>query len=229
MKTVAIIIPVKDEEIGLRYLLENYESSILFDDSNVSFIFVIDGRTSDLSKKIAINFSNLIIDQNETHGKGAAIRQALQIWFKNKTDLVLFMDADGSYSFDDAAKIIDALKSGADVVSGSRFLPKKGTPKGMGQLHNFGNRILSRVSSIINKRKITDLCTGLWGFKSNSIAKLELQSSGFDLEAEIAGKVRMAKLNHVEVAVDWSARKGGTSKLKSFKDGTIILLRILRT
>tara|TARA_B100001758_G_C18243201_1_gene521711 strand:+ start:41 stop:730 length:690 start_codon:yes stop_codon:yes gene_type:complete len=229
VESVAIIIPVKDEEVGLQYLLDNYKSSTLFNNSNISFIFVIDGRTSDLSKIIAKKFSDLIIDQNETHGKGAAIKQALQVWNNNMTDFVLFMDADGSYSFEDASKIIDELNAGADVVSGSRFLSRKGIPEGMGHLHNFGNRFLSKVSSVRNRRKLSDLCTGLWGFKSDSIAKLGIRSNGFDLEAEIVGKIRRAKINHVEIPVNWSARKGGASKLKSFRDGTIILLRILRT
>lgn len=229
MASVTIIIPVKDEEVGLQYLLDNYKSSSLFNNSEISFIFVIDGRTSDLSKNIASNFSDLIIDQHETHGKGAAIKQALQIWNNNMTDFVLFMDADGSYSFDDASKIIDELNTGADVVSGSRFLSRRGVPEGMGHMHNFGNRILSMASSIRNRRKLSDLCTGIWGFKSDSIAKLAIKSNGFDLEAEIVGKIRRAKLNHVEIPVEWSARKGGASKLKSFRDGTIILLRIIRT
>ena len=62
-----------------------------------------------------------------------------------------------------------------------------------------------------------------------AIEKIKLNSKGFDLEAEIAGKIRTSNLKHTEVGVNWSARKGGTSKLKSFRDGAIILFRILRT
>ena len=61
----------------------------------------------------------------------------------------------------------------------------------------------------MEQRKLTDLCTGLWGFKSHSIAKLDIGASGFDLEAEIVGKIRRARLNHIEIPVNWSARKGG--------------------
>ena len=229
MESVAIIIPVKDEQAGLQYLLDNYKHSQYYNNTNISFIFCIDARTSDLSKNVAKHFSNTIIDQKDSHGKGAAVRQALDEWKKNMTDFLIFMDADGSYSFDDVSKIINALNGGADIVSGSRFLSKKGAPDGMGNLHNFGNRILSKLSSIRNRRNISDLCTGLWGFKFESIEKLNLQSNGFDLEAEIAGKARKANLCHKEVSVNWSTRKGGTSKLKSFKDGTIILFRIIRT
>jgi len=229
VKSVTIIIPVKDEEVGLQYLLDNYKNSEYFNVDGISFIFVIDGRTSDLSKNVARNFSDVIIDQHDTHGKGSAVRQALDIWRGNKTDFVVFMDADGSYSFGDVSKIIGALNDDIDVVSGSRFMSQTGIPVGMGLLHNFGNRILSKISSIRNRRKISDLCTGLWGFKSESIDKLNLQSKGFDLEAEIAGKSRKASLSHKEVPVKWSARKGGTSKLKSFRDGSIILFRIIMT
>jgi hypothetical protein len=229
MATTCIIIPVKDEEVGLQYLLDNYNQSNFLNNEDISFIIAIDGRTGDMSKSIAKKFSNIIIDQNDTHGKGAAIRQALEVWKNNITDFVIFMDADGSYSFNDVNKIIDSLNQGSDVVSGSRFLSKKGIPEGMGGLHNFGNRFLSKISSIRNRRKLTDLCTGLWGFKSKSIAELDLRSNGFDLEAEIAGKSRRAQLTHTEVAVEWSARKGGMSKLRSFKDGAIILVRIIMT
>ena len=99
----------------------------------------------------------------------------------------------------------------------------------MSRLHNFGNKILSKVSSIRNRRNITDLCTGLWGFSEDALMKLEIQSHGFDLEAEIAGLARKKELDHHEVEVEWSQRKGGTSKLRSLTDGLIIFFRIIRT
>ena len=229
MGEVTIIIPVKDEEVGLDFLLNDYKSSSLKDIHDVNFIFVIDKRTSDSSKKIASEFSDNVIDQEETIGKGAAVRQAIEEWKKNPTQMIVFLDADGSYSFASVNKILETLEEGADLVSGSRFLSVKGRPEGMSRLHNFGNRILSIISSVRNRRRISDLCTGLWGFNSESLMKINLSSSGFDLEAELAGMARKKGLEHVEVQVDWSQRKGGTSKLRSLIDGFIILLRIIRT
>ena len=229
MKPVTVIIPVKDEEDGLRFLLGDYKTSSFEGNSFVEFIFIIDGRTSDNSKAIAREFSQHIIDQEETHGKGAAINQAIDVWRTNRTPHVVFLDADGSYSFSAVSSVLRALDEGADVVSGSRFLGGRGRPVGMGRLHNFGNRVLSIISSIKNGRRLTDLCTGLWGFDAEALESLDIRSNGFDLEAEIAGQARKHGLDHREVAVDWSQRKGGTSKLRSFTDGFIILLRILRT
>jgi len=229
MEPVTVIIPVKDEEVGLNFLLEDYGRSNLKDLYDVRFIFVIDVRTSDSSKQIASLFSDNIIDQEGTTGKGSAMTQAIEKWKLKPTSKVVFLDADGSYSFESVIRIIETLESGADVVSGSRFLSGGGRPRGMSRLHNFGNRALSKISSIRNSRRISDLCTGLWGFKSEALMAMEIKSKGFDIEAEMAGLVRRKELDHVEVQVDWSQRKGGTSKLRSLTDGFIILLRIIRT
>ena len=229
MVVVTIIIPVKDEEDGLRFLLDDYKKSSLKDRYEIKFIFVIDCRTSDSSKKYALEFSNNIIDQKETTGKGAAVSQAVTLWKKEPTEIAIFLDADGSYSFDSVLKLILELESGSDIVSGSRFLSNGSRPDGMSRLHFFGNRFLSLTSSIRNRRRIRDLCTGLWGFRREALMKLDLKSSGFDLEAEISGLSRKKSLHHKEVEVEWSQRKGGISKLKSISDGLIIFFRIIRT
>ena len=229
MEPVTVIVPVKDEEVGLNFLLEDYGRSTLKDLYDIRFLFVIDVRTSDSSKKIASQFSDNIIDQRKTTGKGSAMSQAIEKWKLNPTSKVVFLDADGSYSFESVIRILEALESGADVVSGSRFLSMGGRPRGMSRLHNFGNRALSKISSIRNSRRISDLCTGLWGFNSEALMAMDIKSKGFDLEAELAGLARRKGLDHVEVQVDWSQRKGGTSKLRSLTDGLIIFLRIIRT
>ena len=229
MEEVTIIVPVKDEEDGLNYLLDDFNSSPIEQFYKINFIFVIDIRTSDSSKHIASKLSDNIIDQKETIGKGAAVKQAIAVWKTNPTPLVVFLDADGSYSFDSVKQILDSVVEGSAIVSGSRFVSKGGRPKGMSRLHNFGNKSLSLISSIRNGRRISDLCTGLWGFKEKSLLKMKIQSSGFDLEAEIAGLARRNQLDHTEIQVDWSQRKGGTSKLRSLTDGFIIFMRIIRT
>ncbi len=230
MGDVAVIIPVKDEEDGLDFLLTDFLSSTLSSRSfDIEFIFVIDGRTSDKSRAVAETLSDSIINQPDTHGKAAAMKQALVEWRKNKSRFIVFLDADGSYSFDSVESVINELEKGFDVVSGSRFLNSSVVPKGMTRLHFFGNKTLSFISSIRNRRRISDLCTGLWGFQSHAIESMEIKSSGFDLEAELAGNIRRLKFNHREIPVAWNQRKGGSSKLRSLTDGFIILLRILST
>jgi len=207
MDRVTIIIPVKDEESGLEYLVEDFTDSKIEQEYYINFIFVIDERTSDNSREFAKKLSDRIIDQKDSHGKGDAMRKALSHWAEGESDFVVFLDADGSYSFQAVKDVIISLRGGSDIVSGSRFLNRRGKPAGMSVLHNFGNRALSLVSSIRNRRRISDLCTGIWGFKADVIGKLSINSNGFDLEAELAGRARRLKLTHAEISVDWSQRK----------------------
>ena len=172
MEKVTVIVPVKDEEVGLNFLLDDYNGSSLKEIYDIHFIFVIDVRTSDSSKKIALKFSENIIDQEKTTGKGSAMIQAIDRWKQSPTPKIVFLDADGSYSFESVIRVLRALDDGADVVSGSRFLSGMADPR-MSRLHNFGNRVLSSISSIRNGRRISDLCTGLWAFNSESLMAME--------------------------------------------------------
>ena len=147
---------------------------------------------------------------------------------KKPISTVVMLDADGSYSFKGVIDVLKALDGNQEVVSGSRFLENRQLD-GMSNIHIFGNRFLSRVSSIRNGRKITDVCTGLWCFEPAALKKIKITSNGFDLEAQLSGQVRKSGLSHLEVPIEWSQRKGGVSKLRSIRDGFLILFRILIT
>ena len=95
MQTLCIIIPVKDEQVGLEFLFNEFNEFKNNINYTIEFIFVVDERTNDLSKEIAKRFSKNIIDQKDTHGKGAAIKQAIEFWKQKQSDFVVFMDADG--------------------------------------------------------------------------------------------------------------------------------------
>jgi glycosyltransferase involved in cell wall biosynthesis len=228
MKEVSIVIPVKNEEDGLRFLFEDLSNSNLQDKYRTKLIFVIDSSSIDGSIGIAKMFGGIILLQEDNTGKGFAIQLAIERESMKGSDYIVFLDADGSYSFECVGRTISALEEGADIVSGSRFLDKKGKPKGMSGLHFFGNKALSMTSSLRNRRKITDVCTGLWGFTSAALNSIDIRSKGFDLEAELAGVPRKTGLKHIEIPVKWTQRKGGVSKLRSLKDGLMILIRIIK-
>ena len=69
MEKVTIIVPVKDEEDGLNFLVRDYEKSDLKEYYDIEFIFVIDDRTSDSSREIASKLSKNIIDKKIQQAK----------------------------------------------------------------------------------------------------------------------------------------------------------------
>ena len=229
MASVTVIMPVKDEEEGLRLLVDEFQRSSLADRKDLCFIIVVDGRSSDMSREVSKMLADSIIDQSERHGKGDAIKAAISKWSENPTELLVMMDADGSYQWADVENVIEALESGAEAVTGVRLRGIFTRVEGMTFLHHMGNHALAMSASLRNRRKIHDLCSGLWGFSKEAITRISPTAQGFDLEAELHGRVRSERIPLVQIPIEWRCRVGGTSKLRSFVDGFRIFIRILRT
>lgn len=227
MTTISLALPVKDEEAGLGVLMNEFKESKLSGYEALRFIFVIDDRTNDRSREVSKKFGGVVIDQSKPHGKGLAIRLAISHWSENPTDFFVMMDADGSYRWDDVYKVIKELESGAEAVVGVRLRGIFSRLEGMSLLHHLGNHALAYIASLRNRKKIHDLCSGLWGFNIKSMEKITPSSTGFELEAELHGVTRNQKIEVTQIPIDWRVRVGGESKLNSFADGFKILKKTI--
>ena len=130
------------------------------------------------------------------------------------------LDSDNTYDPKDAPGILELLVNNqADVVLGSRMNSKKE----IGAISNFnivGNRLLSLIATIFHT-KVSDVCTGYWGFKTEVIEHLletGLESEGFELEVEMFVKISRANYRIREQPIVYKRRQD-ISKLHSIKDG----------
>lgn len=229
MDTVSLIMPAMDEEEGLTQLLREFEASSLSKRGKFSFIIVVDARSSDNTLEISQNFTDKVIIQNGKGGKGEAVKVGIQEWLKAPSDILILMDADGSYLWDDVERLIHSLESGSMVVTGVRLKGMFRRVEGMSMLHHIGNHALAFLASIRNMRRIRDLCSGLWGFTADAIDEISPSAEGFELEAEFHGRIRALSLPLVQIPIQWRRRIGGEAKIRSFVDGFRILYRVIRT
>jgi glycosyltransferase involved in cell wall biosynthesis len=219
---VAVIIPTLNEEKGVGLILRK-----LIDVLGNPVLLMIDGNSVDETVKIAKYFGAEVIFQNG-RGKGAALRQAFN-YEELDGDLIIIIDADGSMDPKEVPMFIEAMELGADVVKGSRFL-LNGYSEDMDLIRKIGNKIMLSIVNFIWSTSYTDLCYGFMAFKRESLKKLSprLNSTNFEIEAEICIKAKKLGLKVVEVPSVELRRCYGRSNLKTFRDGFLILLRILR-
>lgn len=229
METVSLIMPAKDEKEGLTLLRQEFSNSPLSKRLGFCFIIVVDSRSSDGTMEISQNLADIVIIQDQKWGKGEAVKSAIRRWSKDPSDILVMMDADGSYRWDDVERVIRRLESGAQVVTGTRLRGVFSKVEGMSILHHFGNHALAFLASIRNRRRIRDLCSGLWGFRAEALLEIAPSADGFDLEAEIHGRMRVLRIPLVQIPIQWRRRVGGEAKIRSFADGLRILFRIVRT
>lgn len=219
MSSVTILLPSKDEQDGIRATLDALPLRTLRAMGLQVDVLVVDGGTDDTAR-IAMEWGARVMRDDGT-GKGRAVRRARQ---HLRADYVVMLDADGTYAPDAIPSILQPLmRDEADVVMGRRA-PQPGAMTG---LHRFGNRILSAHATALFARNCQDVCTGMWGFRSDVLRSLPLRSRGFELEAEMfALSCRMGLRVHT-TPVDYLPRSG-TAKLSSFRDGGLILASLVR-
>ncbi|MDD1744003.1 MAG: glycosyltransferase, partial [Methanomassiliicoccales archaeon] len=140
-------------------------------------------------------------------------------------DYIVMLDGDGTYPPSYIYDMVISLESGNDVVMGSRI---RGNiePGSMTPLNMLGNVILSTIASVVYLHPISDLCTGLWGFRTSSLRLLSLDSLAFELEAEMFAEAVKNGLRIDEVPISYLKREGET-KLVPIKSGAMILVKLM--
>jgi dolichol-phosphate mannosyltransferase len=212
METVAIIIPTLNEERSIGKVIDDVPVVDLLTNGLKTVVYVIDGQSTDNTRQIAVDKGAQIILE-ERKGKGVAIQTA----FKSViADYVIMVDGDDTYPIELATEMTRLLKTN-DVVIGSRL---KGTiePGAMTKLNVVGNTLLSLLARMLFGSHISDVCTGFWGFRSDTVRRLGLVAQGFDLEADMFAECVIKGYSITEIPIAYRARQD-RPKLSSINDG----------
>lgn len=204
-QTLCVVIPVKDEEFGIR---ETIELSKMYADN----ILVVDGHSKDKTREIAGEYGVKVILDNGK-GKGSAIRQAISLV---EDDIIVFIDADGSHNPHDIPHLVlPILEDSYDHVGGTRA--KGGSDELHGDLEKFLRMIGSDIITLsINYRfdvRLTDSQNGFRAIRSSVARSLGLKENITTIEQEMIIKSLKKKYRVGEVPTFEYARKGGESKI----------------
>lgn len=211
MKDVTFLLPAYNEEKSIAVLLDNINR--LYPNSK---ILVVDNNSTDLTPRIAEERGAEVIYEKK-QGKGHAVRKG----FRNfDTEYLVMLDADNTYSPEDAINLIKPLmEDKADIVLGCRM--NGNMEKGaITKFNIIGNYMLSFIASILYS-KVTDVCTGYWAFKRetvNCLLKENINSDGFELEVEMFIKASKMNLRILEKSISYRKRTD-MPKLNSVGDG----------
>jgi glycosyltransferase involved in cell wall biosynthesis len=222
---ISVVLPALNEELTIGRVIDGIPVSQLMKKGYDINIMVVDGNSTDNTPEIALEKGVRLIKQ-KGRGKGLGMRTAFNA-FNGK--FLFMMDSDNTYPGHHILDMLPHLESRKyDVVLGSR-LNGKITPGAMSGLNYLGNRVLTGAANILfpNGHKVSDVCTGMWGFNGDVIRKLELDSKHFDIEAEMFAKCVKMGYRIGEVPINYNKRVA-PSKLSSMKHGISIATRLLK-
>jgi len=248
-RKVLVMIPALNEERAIGKVIDEVPWVKLLELGFRTEILVVDGNSVDRTIEIARERGVKTITQEGGKGKGIGVRQAFSLSHPQQvvinvlklkgdvqgamdamksfldSDYIVMLDGDGTYPPSYIYDMVISLEAGNDVVMGSRIMGKI-EPGSMSPLNLLGNLILSTFASLIYLHRISDLCTGLWGFKTSALRLLSLDSLAFELEAEMFAEAVKTGLRINEVPISY-LRREGESKLVPIKSGAMILVKLV--
>jgi hypothetical protein len=88
----------------------------------------------------------------------------------------------------------------------------------MTKLNVVANSLFSMLAWAPFGTRISDVCTGFWGYRSETVRRLELVAQGFELEADMCAECAIKGCSIAEIPITYRARKD-QPKLSSIDDG----------
>ncbi|MBR1609369.1 MAG: glycosyltransferase family 2 protein, partial [Kiritimatiellae bacterium] len=149
-------------------------------------------------------------------GVGAAVQAGLRRARERGFRFVARMDADGQHVAGEIPAMLRKMEeSGADFVSGSRFLPGSSFEAGSTPARRLGNKLLARFLSAICRTPITDPTTGLWCVREPLLRYFAHRYPGEYPEPEAMALLRRQGYVMAEVPVRVLPRRAGRSHVRS--------------
>lgn len=205
-KTIALVIPCFNEELGLPHVLENLPACI-------DEVIVVDNNSTDETSAIAKKLGARVVFEARK-GYGAAYKAGFAAV---TSDIVVTLDGDGTYPIQETAKLVgELLDRDLDFVSACRFPLQN--PANMDKVSRVGNWVLTLTARILFGYGIKDSQSGMWVFRAEALQKLRLESDGMPLSEEIKIEALKRKLRFKEIHIPYYMRFG-EKKIRKFRDG----------
>lgn len=214
---IAVLLPCYNEELTIKKVVKDFKKEL-----PEATIYVFDNNSSDNTASIAKKVGAIVIPEYN-QGKGNVVRSMFR---DISADIYLMVDGDDTYPANEAKKLIQAIKDGADMVIGDR-LSSTYYQENKRPFHNFGNDLVRWLINTIFKTKIKDVMTGYRAFSDKFVKTVPIMSSGFQIETELTITSLEYRYNVVSIPIQYRDRpEGSSSKLNTISDGIRVLLTL---
>lgn len=226
MTTLSIVIPAYNEEKGIANIVERVlavKESLSQVGVTLKELLVVDDGSRDKTAEIAGRIDGVrLIRHPKNKGYGAALKTGFG---HANSQLIGFLDADGTYPPEHFPQLCQAALNGADLVVGSRMA---GADSQMPLTRRIGNLFFATLLSLITHQHITDSASGMRVFKREILEQVYPLPDGLNLTPVMSTRAIHEGVRVTEVAIPYSERIG-RSKLSVVRDGSIFLRSMIWT
>ena len=229
--SVSAVVPAKGEAANLPFLLPKLDGLV---DEVIVVVAPGDAETRAAAERL---LPGVRIVVQRARGKGSALSAGFAA---SRCDIVVALDADGSMDPGEIPGLVGVLRSGADLVKGSRSAPG-GRSEDLTVLRRAGNAGLRMCANRLFSQRWSELAYGYFAMWRDVVAPLGLDGldvpssdgrlaygHGFEVETLVFTRAARAGLVVAEVPSVEYDRISGRSNLRTFRDGWRVLFCMLR-
>jgi glycosyltransferase involved in cell wall biosynthesis len=218
--TYSIVIPAYNESSRIRPTLDQILRYAAEQGWEAEILVVDDGSHDDTAaviREYASQHAQIRLVQNGgNRGKGFSVRNGM---LHARGDVCLFTDADLSSPISEAQKLLDAIRGGADVALGSRWLRAELQTERQPLYRQLFGRVFNLILRLFLGLHYADTQCGFKAFRHEAAQRIfplqKIERWGFD--PEILFLARRMKMRLAEVPVLWAHSEG--TRLHPFRDG----------
>jgi glycosyltransferase involved in cell wall biosynthesis len=218
--TYSLIIPAYNESSRIRPTLDEILRYVAEQQWDAEILVVDDGSRDDTAaiiREYAGEHSQVRLIQNPgNRGKGFSVRNGM---LHARGDICLFTDADLSSPIAEVQKLFDAVRQGADLAIGSRWLRAELQTERQPFYRQAFGRIFNLLLRLVLGLRFKDTQCGFKAFRREAVQRIfplqRIERWGFD--PEVLYLARRMGLKVVEIPVVWAHSEG--TRLHPFRDG----------
>lgn len=214
---IAVVVPCYNEEVAIadtvRGMLEVLPEAT---------VYVYDNNSSDQTGARAAE-AGAVVYVERLQGKGNVVRR---MFSDVDADVYVMTDGDATYDAKPVRGMIELLiEENLDMVVGRRVHTEDLAYRAG---HVLGNKLLTGFLAQLFGQRFTDILSGYRVFSRRFVKSFPSLSAGFEIETELTVHALTLAMPIAERECKYFARpEGSTSKLKTYRDGTRILLVML--
>jgi len=211
---LSIVIPAYNEEKRIKATLERLVERF---DGSCEILIVSEStdKTDDIVTEFSKNSTIIkLLTSNKRLGKGGAFKKGVR---NARSEVVMLLDSDLPVPISDVEKVA-AYVGKVDVAVASRELKETKILVYPPMPRVFAGKAFSRIFNTLFNLNVKDTQCGCKAFRKEVLENVlyNVESNGFEFDAELLFKCKRAGYKIIEVPVTWSYKPD--SKLNLFRD-----------
>ncbi len=214
---VAVLVPCYNEAAAIAQVVASFKLAL-----PEATIYVYDNNSSDDTAAVA-HAAGALVRTETLRGKGNVVRR---MYADVEADIYVLVDGDDTYEAAAARGMVDRLwTEQLDMINGRRITDIEAAYRAG---HRLGNVVLTGIVRKIFGDPIHDMLSGYRVMSRRYVKSFPTIAEGFGIETEMTVHALRLRMPIAEMSTQYKDRPAGSaSKLRTYRDGILILNTIL--